>query len=139
MNTPANQTPPVKTKAGPPTPPKEVPKPPEKAAKAPKAPKDPNAPPKVRGPRKDYGYSLDSKIEVTNKEQTFRGQRLEWYEALKAANGKTVKDFLDATKDKKDPGRGWLRFFVQEEAVILHAPPAPPAAPAAQPEAPKPA
>lgn len=120
MSSPA-PVPPTKTKAG-------AAPPPPKAQKAEKAPKDPNAPKTPRGPRKNYGYHADSKIELTNKEHTFRGQRLEWFEALKAANGKTVKDFLEATKDKKDPGRGWLRFFVQEEAVILHAPPAPPAA-----------
>lgn len=136
MNSP-NPVPPTKTKVASPQPPSAAPTPP-KAEKVAKAPKDPNAPKVARGPRKNYGYHLDSKIELTSKEHTFRGQRLEWFEALKAANGKTVKDFLEATKDKKDPGRGWLRFFVQEEAVILHAPPASPAAPSVA-DAPKPA
>lgn len=74
---------------------------------------------KPRGPRKDYGFAQDSVIALTDGEKGYRGQRLEWYNHLKNANGKTVGEFLEATKDMKDPGRGWLRFFVQDEACTL--------------------
>lgn len=90
-----------------------------KAPKVAKAPKDPNAPKTPRGPRKDYGYSLESTIKLTDGEQAYRGQRLDWYNVLKQHNGKTVGDFLKAAEGRKDPGRGWLRFFVQDEAVTL--------------------
>lgn len=79
---------------------------------------------KPRAPRKDYGFAPTSTIKLTDGEKSYRGQRLEWYEVLKAHEGKTVADFLEASKDRKDPGRGWLRFFVQDEACTLTPAPA---------------
>src|SRR5690606_33746352 len=105
---PAKTTPPTKTKSK-----SEVKR--EDSQKAAKEPKEKKES-KPRGPRKDYGFSAGSTITVLPEDKTYRGQRLEWYNHLKAANGKTVQDFLDATKDMKDPGRGWLRFFVQDGA-----------------------
>lgn len=74
---------------------------------------------KPRGPRKDYGFAATSTIKLNDGEKGYRGQRLEWFNHLKAHNGKTVGEFLEATKAMKDPGRGWLRFFVQDEACTL--------------------
>lgn len=92
----------------------------EKVAKAPKAPKaEATGEKKERAPRQNYGFHPEAVISITEKEGKFRGQRLEWYEALKGCNGKSVQTFLDATKDKKDPPRGWLRFFVQEGFASL--------------------
>lgn len=106
----------------------------EKAPKAPKAPKaekvakseaDPNAPKKERGPRQDYGFAKDAVIRITTdseKPKGYRGQRKEWYDLLVAHDGKTVQEFLDAAKDRKDPPRGWLRFYVQDGAASLEKP-----------------
>ena len=74
---------------------------------------------KPRAPRQDYGFSKDAKIVLTDGEKSYRGKRLAMYEALKKSNGKTVQHFLDNNKDEKDPPRGWLRFFVQNEACTL--------------------
>jgi hypothetical protein len=107
--------------------------PPTKAAKAPKTPKepkapkaakepaDPNAPKKERAPRTDYGYSKDAIIATKEGETKYRGKRKEWYDSLVAANGKTVAEWEEGRKaaGEKDPPRGWLRFFVQEETVTL--------------------
>lgn len=74
---------------------------------------------KTRAPRQDYGFAKDAKIHLTDGDKTYRGKRGEMYEALKKSNGKTVQHFLDNNKDEKDPPRGWLRFFVQNEACTL--------------------
>jgi hypothetical protein len=74
---------------------------------------------KPRAPRQDYGFAKDAKIALTDGEKSYRGKRLEMYEALKKSNGKTVQHFLDNNKNEKDPPRGWLRFFVQNEACTL--------------------
>lgn len=74
---------------------------------------------KPRAPRQDYGFAQDAIIRLTDGEKTYRGRRLEMYEALKKSNGKTVSHFLDNNKNEKDPPRGWLRFFVQNEACTL--------------------
>ena len=74
---------------------------------------------KARAPRQDYGFAKDAKIKLTDGEKTYRGKRGEMYEALKKSNGKTVQHYLDNNKDEKDPPRGWLRFFVQNEACTL--------------------
>lgn len=103
-----------------------------KAEKAPKAPADPNAPKKERAPRTDYGFAKDATITVVpEKGATYRGQRKEWFELLSQFNGKSVNEFFEAAKaaGKKDPPRGWLRFYVQDGAATLTA--APVAAPAA--------
>lgn len=97
-----------------------------KAPKAPKEPKvvDPNAPVKDRAPRKDYGYAASAFISITEKENKYRGQRLEWYQLLVASNGKTAADYEAAAKaaGKTEPSRGWLRFFVQDGAAVLTKP-----------------
>jgi hypothetical protein len=86
---------------------------PAKAAKAEGGEKKP------RAPRQDYGFAKDAKIALTDGEKTYRGKRAEMYEALKKSNGKTVEHFLENNKNEKDPPRGWLRFFVQNEACTL--------------------
>lgn len=74
---------------------------------------------KVRSPRQDYGFAKDAVIRLTDGDKGYRGKRQEKYEALRKSNGKTVQHFLDNNKDEKDPPRGWLRFFVQNEACTL--------------------
>ena len=83
------------------------------------APKKEKGESKPRAPRQDYGFAKDAKITLTDGEKTYRGKRLEMYEALKKSNGKTVEHYLENNKNEKDPPRGWLRFFVQNEAVTL--------------------
>jgi hypothetical protein len=78
---------------------------------------------KERAPRQDYGFAPTAKITVVETEKKYRGQRGEWYDLLKAANGKTVEQFAESAKKMKDPARGWLRFFVQDGACTLTAPP----------------
>lgn len=95
---------------------------PPKGAPAPKAGKNEVKAPKekkARSPRQDYGFAKDATIRLTDGEKSYRGRRLEMYEALKKSNGKTVAHFLDNNKNEKDPPRGWLRFFVQNEACTL--------------------
>ena len=74
---------------------------------------------KARASRQDYGFAKDAVIKLTDGEKTYRGKRLEMYEALKKSDGKTVEHYLENNKNEKDPPRGWLRFFVQNEAVTL--------------------
>lgn len=95
--------------------------PPNKAQKAPKAPK-PASEKKERAARKDYGFHADSVIRLTDKEAKYRGQRKDYYDLLVKANGKKVSVFLDSAKDRKDPPRGWLRFFVDDGAATLEKP-----------------
>ena len=94
---------------------------PPKAEKAapPKAKKE-GGEKKARAPRTDYGFAADATIRLTDGEKTYRGKRGAMYEALKKSNGKPVQHFLDNNKNEKDPPRGWLRFFVQDEACTLH-------------------
>lgn len=118
------------------TPPGKAPKPPKntngtdakavvpkeaKAPKEPKAPKDPNAPPKERAPRTDYGFRADAVIAVNEeKGAKYRGHRKDWFDTVKAHVGKTVTEWVTATKKEGgDPPRGWLRFFVQDGSVTL--------------------
>lgn len=98
-----------------PTPPKGNPAKNGKAA----AEKKPAGEKKKRAPRQDYGFAKDAIIRLTDGEKSYRGRRLEMYEALKASNGRTVEHFLEANKNEEDPPRGWLRFFVQNEACTL--------------------
>ena len=83
----------------------------------------PKADAKPKGPRKprvDYGYKPGAKITV-NKEHDgskYRGKRLEYFDHLKASDGKTVEDFAKACP-AGDPPRGWLRFLVQDGAATL--------------------
>lgn len=92
-----------------------------KKEKAAKAPADPNAPKKERAPRTDYGYRADATIAVNEeKGSKYRGHRKEWFETVKAHVGKTVADWVAATKKEGgDPPRGWLRFFIQDGSVTL--------------------
>lgn len=93
---------------------------PPKAAPATKTPpKKAAGDGKPRAPRVDYGFAKDAKITLTDGDKSYRGKRLEMYEALKKSNGKTVEHYLDNNKNEKDPPRGWLRFFVQNEACTL--------------------
>lgn len=100
-----------------------------KATKEPKVPKEPKAP-KVAKPRGNYGYHVDAKIEINKeKEITYKGQRKEWFDLLAGFDGKTVKEFNEATKGRKNnkgtphSPSGWLRFFALDSAVKLQAPP----------------
>ncbi len=93
-----------------------------KAPKAEKAPADPNAPKKERAPRQNYGYADNSVIGLTGKENKYRGARKAWFDSVVPFNGKTVKEWEATRKNEKDPARGWLRFFVQDGAVVLKAP-----------------
>lgn len=94
---------------------------PPKSEASPKAtpPKAGDAPKKPRAPRQDYGFAPDAVIKLTDGEKSYRGKRKEMYEALKKSSGKTVQHFLDNNKNENDPPRGWLRFFVQNEACTL--------------------
>ncbi len=78
---------------------------------------------KPRAPRKDYGFAKGATIHLTEGEKSYRGNRLRWYEYLKAANGKPVEAFTELAKAEKEGARGWLRFFVENEACTLSAPP----------------
>ncbi len=88
--------------------------------KDPKAEKDPNAPKTPRSKPVPYGFLPGAKISLTEDaaKKGYKGKRLEYFERLKAANGKTVEDFAGACP-KDDPPRGWLRFFVQDGACTL--------------------
>lgn len=79
---------------------------------------------KPRAPRKDYGYAKGATIQLTDGEKTYRGNRLRWYGYLTKANGKTVEAFEALAKkaEEKEGARGWLRFFVENEACTLTAP-----------------
>lgn len=83
---------------------------------------------KVRGPRQDYGYRKGAKIVITDKEQKYHGQRLEWFETLVAFNGQSVDAWEESRKgtvNKKGTAqspRGWLRFYVLDGTVALEAP-----------------
>ena len=103
---------------------------PPKGKKTPPKASKPDGEKKPRAARQDYGFASDAKIELTDGEKSYRGKRLEMYEALKKSKGKTVQHFLDNNKNEKDPPRGWLRFFVQNEACTLSGgtPKAPPKA-----------
>ena len=81
---------------------------------------------KTRAPRKDYGFAKGATIHLTEGEKAYRGNRLRWYGYLKEANGKTVEEFFKLAEKagEKDAPRGWLRFFIQNEAATLTAPPA---------------
>lgn len=117
--------------------------PPTKAAKAAKAPKEakpakePKAPKEVvldaegnpvktaRGPKKDYGYSKNALIKLTDKANTYRGQRKEWYDRAKAFEGKTCAEFEAAHKGiPNNQGtiqqpRGWLHGLIRRGSVVL--------------------
>lgn len=97
----------------------------DKAAKAGKPAKEAkatNGEKKDRAPRKDYGFSPDSTIRLTDKDVKYRGQRKDYHDLLAKFNGKKVSEFLEAAKDRKDPPRGWLRFFVEDGAATLSKP-----------------
>lgn len=73
---------------------------------------------KERAPKQDYGFLPGAKITVVERENKYRGKRLEYFEILKKHNGKTVDEFFNACP-QEDPPRGWLRFFVQDGAATL--------------------
>jgi hypothetical protein len=90
----------------------------EKEAKPPKEKKD-------RAPKADYGYRKGATLKLTGKEAKYTGQRAEWFETIKAFNGKKVEDWSDTRKDVKNGNgviqspRGWLRFYVKDGTVAL--------------------
>jgi hypothetical protein len=92
---------------------------PPKAEKAAPPKKAASGEKKERAPRQDYGFAADATIKLTDGEKTYRGKRGAMYEQLKKSAGKPVQHFLDNNKNEKDPPRGWLRFFVQDEACNL--------------------
>lgn len=92
---------------------------------------------KDRKPRKDYGYSKGSTIELLappEDKKAYNGQRADWHEAVKKFNGKTCGEFVEANKAVKSPKgvvqnpASWLRFFVEDGVVKLHRPTEVPAA-----------
>jgi len=94
----------------------------KKAAKTAKADGDK----KPRAPRKDYGFAKGATINLTDGEKTYKGNRLRWYGYLTKSDGKTIEHFagLAEKAEEKEGARGWLRFFVENEACTLTAPPA---------------
>lgn len=98
------------------------------AAKEAKDSAEPGEPKKPRAPRADYGYAANAVIRVQATDKNYRGHTLEWYNRLKAADGKTAEEFLKANegvttpKGADDPPRGWLRHFVQSGVVKLEKP-----------------
>lgn len=77
-------------------------------------------PKKPRAARKEYGYLPGATIKLTDGEKTYKGQRKERYELLQKFDGRTVDDFAVAYAKKwQDQPRGWLRFFVENEACTL--------------------
>ena len=118
----------------------------KKAAAEPKAPAEPkpveldaegNPVKKTRGPRKEYGYHKDAIIQFTEKANTYRGQRKEWYDRVKAFEGKTCAEFEAANKGiPNNQGtiqapRGWLHGLIRRGSVVLLPPAAPPEPPPA--------
>ena len=102
---------------------------PAKAEAKPKTPVDPNAPKKPRAARADYGFSPDSTIVIVkDKDNKYRGQRLDWFNKIKTFEGKKVSEFMtkfeksQTAKGTADPPRGWVRFFVQDGTVTLTKP-----------------
>jgi hypothetical protein len=73
---------------------------------------------KERAQRQDYGFLPGATITIVAKENTYRGKRLEYYNLLVKADGKTIEKFFDSCP-VGDPPRGWLRFFVQDGAATL--------------------
>lgn len=97
---------------------------PPKAANTPKAEGDK----KPRAPRVDYGYHPQALIMITDKENKFRGQRLDWYESIVPFDGKNVREWEETRKGVKNgqgnvqSPRGFLRRLVLEGAVELVVP-----------------
>ena len=61
---------------------------------------------KDRKPRKDYGYSKESVIELLvlpEEKKAYHGQRIDWYAAVQKFNGKTCADFVESRKAIKSP------------------------------------
>jgi len=81
---------------------------------------------KPRAPRKDYGFAKGATINLTDGEKAYKGNRLRWYAYLQKSDGKTVEHFAGLAKkaEEKEGARGWIRFFVDNEACTLTAPPA---------------
>ena len=86
---------------------------------------------KDRKPRKDYGYSKESVIELLDlpeDKKAYHGQRIDWFAAVQKFNGKTCQEFVEARKAIKSPKgvvqnpASWLRFFVEDGAVKLNRP-----------------
>jgi hypothetical protein len=79
---------------------------------------------KPRAPRKDYGFSKGATIHLNEGEKAYRGNRARWYSYLQRSDGKTVEHFegLATKAEEKEGARGWLRFFVENEACNLEAP-----------------
>jgi len=80
---------------------------------------------KPRAPRKDYGFAKGATIHLTEGEKGYRGNRARWYnDYLRKSDGKTVEHFagLAEKAQEKEGARGWLRFFVENEACTLETP-----------------
>jgi hypothetical protein len=99
---------------------------PPEGGKAAKTAKTADGDKKPRAPRKDYGFAKGATIALTDGEKTYKGNRLRWYSYLTKSDGKTVEHFekLATKAEEKEGARGWLRFFVENEACTLTAPPA---------------
>lgn len=81
-----------------------------------------DAPKKERAPRADYGYRPDAVIELNAAKDVskIRGNVKAWHDKVKEFVGKTAAEFIEANKgNEKDPPRGWLRHFAQNEYIVL--------------------
>lgn len=125
MTASADLTPPTKSK---PQPPKAVPT--AASGNGKPAATEASKEKKPRAPRADYGFSPESTIIIVkDKDNKYRGQRLDWFNKIKLFEGKKVADFMTMYEGAKtpkgtaDPPRGWVRFFVQDGTVSLTKPP----------------
>lgn len=81
-----------------------------------------DVPKKERAPRSDYGYRPDAVITVNSGKDTskIRGNVKNWHDRIKDFDGKTASEFIEANKsNEKDPPRGWLRHFAQNDYITL--------------------
>lgn len=80
------------------------------------------APVKTRAARRDYGFTPGCKI-VLSEEKTYRGKRGDVYQILRKFNGKPAEKFFEAIQPmlENEAPRGWLRFYVEDGAVVLAA------------------
>lgn len=70
-----------------------------------------------------------NKIRLLKKDVVYRGARHDWYERLKAHDGKTEGEFIASTMENPpaktkngtvENPKGWVRFFVRQGVMSLH-------------------
>lgn len=83
---------------------------------------DGSAPKKERAPRSDYGFRPDAVITINAGKDVskIRGNVKTWHDRIKEYDGKTCATFIEGNKgNEKDPPRGWLRHFAQNDYIVL--------------------